>query len=168
MKISSATEFVRDDHKRLLGVFRQLEAVDLRVHTLKAEVAAEALMEVEIHERILAELFYPVVRPRLDRDGQAAIVRGLEAHRFMLTLIRWLRKVKVNDRRFNLGITELRENLEIHIHDEESGILAKVEVSMPRHEFEKLASAMQSMRAELVAAPEYRRMHDELKRKISA
>jgi hypothetical protein len=93
---SEITRVLRDNRKRLTGLFRQLEAIPLRAPEMQRGVMCEALALIEIHAA-LEQIFYrvieavlPEVRPSIEQGRQdlQEITGGIEAGAPMQTTIR--------------------------------------------------------------------------------
>src|ERR1700744_3979415 len=67
MKTISAVQLLRDDQKKILGLFRQLEVLGERAPELRDAVVVELFEEFLIHSQIEERLFYPGV-DQLIRD----------------------------------------------------------------------------------------------------
>jgi hemerythrin superfamily protein len=120
---SSVTDMLREDHKKVKGLFDEFEqAKDSKT---KQRIVETALTELEVHAALEEELIYPAIRPEIDDDD--LMDEALEEHHVVHTLIGELKKMKPSDERYDAKFTVLAENVRHHIKEEESEMLPKAE-----------------------------------------
>jgi iron-sulfur cluster repair protein YtfE (RIC family) len=135
-----ATDLLRRAHER----FRALFADHFGSRTEdKREIFRALKEELEIHARIEEELFYPaVVRVRSD-EARAVVRDGLHEHQILEGLLAEIDQMDPGDERYDERITDLRENVERHLHDEEDRIFAQAVSHLSESRLEKIGSDMQ-------------------------
>jgi hypothetical protein len=150
----NATQFLRDDHRTIRGLFSQFEAVDARAPEMKDGVCREILMKLEIHQKVETELFYPAAMELLDKEGQALVQRSLDEHGALERLLGEIRGMERNDPRLNPSMAELIESVELHVEEEERDLFPLLDrmEGMGGDLTERMESRMQ----ELLSSPEYR------------
>jgi hemerythrin superfamily protein len=116
----SATEILREDHRRIKALFREFESA---AESTKPSIAEHALNELELHSTIEERCFYPSVRKIV---GDKRILDAREAHRLVDSLIQEL-KVTPAGRRFNARFSLLVDNVLAHIKEEEGVMFPAVE-----------------------------------------
>jgi iron-sulfur cluster repair protein YtfE (RIC family) len=127
---------MRDDHKRIRGLTRQLEAVDLRAHEMKNGVLQELFMELEIHVAIAEDLFFPEVQDLLEEPARARIGKLIEGHHeieLAIDELRQLRKARAPTRDYNDRLDELVDTIENHIDEEERDLLPEIDRVVEGH-----------------------------------
>ncbi|MFL5813219.1 MAG: hemerythrin domain-containing protein [Bdellovibrionia bacterium] len=169
-----ATQILRDDHKRLTGLFRQIEAVDQRAHVMKNGVALEIFMEIEIHSAVEEQIFYPALIAALnapserpgDRSGHhpvhkmkvelnaAMIDQSISDHREIEGLIQRLRRLPIDSTDFREGMEELEQLITSHIEEEEQLTFPAAE-ELLKEELSPLGAQIQDMRDDLLRQPQY-------------
>ena len=154
MENSHATQLLRDDHKKVKGLFRQFEAVDSGAKETKMGLVEETLMELEVHSTIEEEIFYPAVSEAGDEKMRGIIDQGLAAHQQVDKLIGELRDLDPEDRLFNDRFNELIENVQMHIEEEEKAILPHSEYLLDG-QMHDLGLKMVARKHELLASPKY-------------
>jgi len=120
---SSVTDMLREDHKKVKGLFEEFEqAGDAKS---KQRIVEEALAELEVHAKLEEDLIYPALRPEIEEDD--LMDEALEEHHVVHVLIGELKKMKPSDERYDAKFTVLAENVRHHIKEEESEMFPKAE-----------------------------------------
>lgn len=120
---SSVTDMLREDHKKVKGLFQEFEQADDA--TAKQRIVETALMELEVHAKLEEELIYPAIRTEIDDDE--LMDEALEEHHVVHGLIGELKKMKPSNDRYDAKFTVLAENVKHHIKEEESEMFSKAE-----------------------------------------
>jgi iron-sulfur cluster repair protein YtfE (RIC family) len=150
-----ATQLLRDDHKRITGLFRQIESVDLRAPDMKRGVRDQIFMELEVHGRIEEELFYPqLLNSATSEDIKGRVTTAMNDHIDISTLIAELRKVDIDDEQFILKFSDLIETVEPHLTLEEADLFHEAE-RLLGDRLEELGIQMQLRRQALIEQPRF-------------
>lgn len=120
---SSVTDMLREDHKKVKGLFEEFEQADDA--KAKQRIVETALMELEVHAKLEEELIYPAIRAEIDDED--LMDEALEEHHVVHGLIGELKKMKPSDDRYDAKFTVLAENVKHHIKEEESDMFPKAE-----------------------------------------
>ncbi len=121
----SATQMIRQDHKKVEGLFKKFEQT--KAAQAKRRLAENAMAELEVHAALEEEIFYPAVKREVD-DG-SLVQEALEEHQTVKQLISELRGMEEADDEFTSQFSELVENVQHHVEEEENEMLPKVEES---------------------------------------
>jgi hemerythrin superfamily protein len=121
----SATQMIRQDHKKVEGIFKKFEQT--KAAQAKRRLAENAMAELEVHAALEEEIFYPAVKREVD-DG-SMIQEALEEHQTVKQLISELRGMEEADDEFESQFSQLVENVQHHVEEEENEMLPKVEES---------------------------------------
>jgi hemerythrin superfamily protein len=124
-KMPSATQMIRQDHKKVEGLFKKFEQT--KGAQAKRRLAENAMAELEVHAALEEEIFYPAVKREVD-DG-SMIQEALEEHQTVKQLISVLKGMEEADDEFESQFSELVENVQHHVEEEENEMLPKVEES---------------------------------------
>ena len=120
---SLITDMLRDDHKKVKGLFEEFEqAEDAKT---KQRIVETALAELDVHAKLEEELIYPAILPEIDDDD--LMDEALEEHHVVHGLIGELKKMKPSDDRYDAKFTVLAENVKHHIKEEESDMFPQAE-----------------------------------------
>ena len=117
------TDMLREDHKKVKGLFEEFEQAEDA--TTKQRIVETALTELEVHSKLEEELIYPTIRAEIDDDD--LMDEALEEHHVVHGLLGELKKMKPSDERYDAKFTVLAENVRHHIKEEESEMFPKAE-----------------------------------------
>jgi len=121
----SATQMIRQDHKKVEGLFKKFEQT--KGAQAKRRLAENAMAELEVHAALEEEIFYPAVKKEVD-DG-SMVQEALEEHQTVKQLISELKGMEEADDEFESQFSQLVENVQHHVEEEENEMLPKVEES---------------------------------------
>jgi len=116
---------IRQDHKKVEGLFKKFEQT--KAAQAKRRLAENAMTELEVHAALEEEIFYPAVKREVD-DG-SMVQEALEEHQTVKQLISELKGMDQADEEFESQFSQLMENVQHHVEEEESEMLPKVEKS---------------------------------------
>jgi len=116
---------IRQDHKKVEGLFKKFEQT--KGSQAKRRLAENAMTELEVHAALEEEIFYPAVKKEVD-DG-SMVQEALEEHQTVKQLISELKGMEEADEEFESQFSQLIENVQHHVEEEENEMLPKVEKS---------------------------------------
>lgn len=150
-----ATQALRNDHKRMRGLFRQVETVDLRAKEMKEGVVREIFMELEIHTTVEEEIFYPSLRDVLDEEHLPLIDQSFQEHADLKASIGVLRSMDWHTQQFDERLTDLIATVEQHVTKEEDDLFPVAERVLEPHNRE-LGDRILARREQLLKSEQYR------------
>ncbi len=115
---SSVIEMLKADHEKVIGLFDQFERTEGQV---QEDIAATAIMELEVHADLEERLIYPAIREHLDEDDR--INEASEEHHVVHLLIKELKALNPKDEAFQTIFRVLGKLVQRHIEKEEGEIL---------------------------------------------
>ena len=121
----NATQMIRQDHKKVEGLFKKFEQT--KGAQAKRRLAENAMAELEVHAALEEEIFYPAVKKEVD-DG-SMVQEAIEEHQTVKQLISELKGMQGADEEFESQFSQLVENVQHHVEEEENEMLPKVEES---------------------------------------
>ncbi len=121
---SGVIEMLKEDHEKVKGLFEDFESAEGRE---QADIAATAIMELEVHADLEEKLIYPAIREHIDEDEM--MNEAVEEHHLVHVLIRELKKLKPKDEVFQAKFNVLGELVKHHIEEEEGEMLPKAQES---------------------------------------
>jgi len=136
---SGVIEMLKEDHEKVKGLFEDFESAEGRE---QADIAATAIMELEVHADLEEKLIYPAIREHIDEDEM--MNEAVEEHHLVHVLIKELKKLKPKDEVFQAKFKVLGELVKHHIEEEEGEMLPKAQES--DIDWEKLETAVMKRR----------------------
>ena len=121
----SATQMIRQDHKKVEEMFKKFEQT--KGGPAKRRLAENAMTELEVHAALEEEIFYPAVKREVD-DG-SMVQEAIQEHQTVKQLIAELKGMGEADGEFESQFSQLVENVQHHVEEEENEMLPKVEDS---------------------------------------
>ena len=125
----NATQMLRQDHKKVEGLFRKFEQAKER--DAKRRVAEQAMDELEVHTRVEEEVFYPAVKKAI--ESSELIDEAKKEHQEAKSLISQLKKTTSRDggesTDFEAKFGQLMEAIKHHVEEEEGDMFPEVEDS---------------------------------------
>lgn len=117
---NDAINILKDDHNTVKKLFDEFEKSDnLRS---KKRIVAEALTELQIHAVIEEEIFYPALRPLLEKD---IMNEANEEHHVAKLLIAELSQMDGSEEHYEAKFHVLSENIRHHVKEEENDMFPK-------------------------------------------
>jgi hypothetical protein len=136
---SSVIEMLKNDHEKVKGLFEEFESAHGRE---QADIAAAAIMELEVHADLEEKLIYPAIREEIDENEM--MNEAVEEHHLVHVLIKELKKLRPKDEVFQAKFKVLGELVKHHIEEEEGEMLPKAQES--DMDWEKLETAVMKRR----------------------
>jgi hemerythrin superfamily protein len=133
---------IRQDHKKVEGLFKKFEQT--KGAEAKRRVAENAMSELEVHATLEEQIFYPAVEKEVDGS---MVSEAREEHQTVKQLIAELKGMEEADEEFESQFSELMENVQHHVEEEETEMLPKVEESAL--DLKSLGEQMSERRQEL-------------------
>ncbi len=122
----NATQMIRQDHKKVEGLFKKFQQT--KGAQAKRRLAENAMAELEVHAALEEEIFYPAVKKEVD-DG-SMVQEAIEEHQTVKQLISELKGMDDEaDEEFESQFSQLVENVQHHVEEEENEMLPKAEES---------------------------------------
>lgn len=158
MENISATQMIRDDHKKIRGLFTQLTAVDLRAHEMVSGVSEELFTELDVHARLEEEILFPALENVVSFNGGAVLEKGREDNEQIRRLILQIRSNGTGGDGLSSNyvnqILELRDTFEQHASDVENTILGQAEQVIGA-DLMSLGERMRERRLEMMQATSF-------------
>jgi hemerythrin superfamily protein len=150
----SATQLLREDHKKVKGLFDEFESSE--DGQAKRRIVEKAIVELTIHAKLEEELFYPTIRR--ETEEEELVDEAEEEHHVAKLLIGELAPLKSSGR-FEAKFTVLAENVRHHIEEEEGEIFPKIEKS--GFDLETLGQEMKERKMRLMQEVSIETIRDE-------
>jgi iron-sulfur cluster repair protein YtfE (RIC family) len=147
----NALTLLKRDHTEVKKMLSDLEDTTERAEKTRTEGLATLKHELEIHEAIEEEIFYPALKEHAKTKDIA--LEAYEEHHVVDTIMGELEGVEPSDETWMAKFSVMKENLEHHITEEEDEMFPKVEQVFQDEELQALGTRMQERKDQLTAQP---------------
>lgn len=145
----NAIELLEADHEKVKKLLERGDDTTERAVKTRTELFAEIKKEMEVHEAIEEEIFYPALKEH--PKAKDIVLEGYEEHHVVDTILAELGETAVEDERWAAKFAVMKENIEHHIEEEEDDMFAKARDVFTKDELETLGQRMESRKKELEA-----------------
>ena len=135
-----ALQLLKDDHDKVKRILSEGEDTTDRAEKARTELFARLKQELEVHERIEEEVFYPALKAH--PQAREIALEGYEEHHVVDQIMGELEATPVTDETWAAKFTVAKENLEHHIEEEEGEMFAKARQAFSNEELEELGRRM--------------------------
>jgi hypothetical protein len=144
-----ALKLLKHDHDEVKTMLSDLEGTTERAEKTRVAGLAELKSELEVHEAIEEEIFYPALKEHPKTKDLA--LEGYEEHHVVDMVMGELEGVDVSDETWMAKFTVMKENLEHHIEEEEGEMFPQAEKVFDVSELDALGDRMLARKEELQA-----------------
>ena len=144
---AGATELLRADHREVSGLFDEYTRARGAGQT-RGVIAQTIAMQLELHDAIESEVFYPAIEERASELVESA----MEAHADIARLVDALKDEDDDKQRDDL-VTRLKAAVEAHVREEEGALFPRVE-TIGAEALRALAQEMVKRKEELTRSTE--------------
>jgi hemerythrin superfamily protein len=146
-----AIELLRQDHRTVEDLFKQFEKLKDEDEDAVAEVIEAACNELQIHDKIETEIFYPALREVAEEEDVEDLLDEAEVeHETVRELIEKLEGMEWEDEMLNAHFTVLSEYVKHHVQEEEQEMFPKIK-NLKDLDLDALGAEMAERKAELMA-----------------
>jgi hemerythrin-like domain-containing protein len=146
----NALSLLEEDHKRVKKMLADLDSTTERGVKTREELFTKLKLELEIHESIEEEIFYPALKEH--PKAKDIVLEAYEEHNVVDMVMAEIQDVAFDDERWGAKLTVMKENLEHHIEEEEGEMFKQARQVFEREELEELGERMESRKQELMSA----------------
>lgn len=136
-------KLIKQDHRAVKKLFRSFERATRRAD--KQRLAEEIIEELSVHATIEEQLLYPLLR-RGDERLEEPVLNALEEHHAAKLVLAELDKMDADDERFAAKMHVVRESVEMHIEEEETRLLPRLEKLLDAEDRSQLGEALLAAR----------------------
>jgi iron-sulfur cluster repair protein YtfE (RIC family) len=140
----NAISMLKDDHRKVENLFARYESA--RNFTERQEVAEKVFAELETHAQLEENIFYPAYETQAGREGTQLVAASRLEHEKVKELIRELRGLDIADEEFETKFSELTDDVQHHMEEEESDMFPEAEQILA-DELEDLLDEMMALKA---------------------
>jgi hypothetical protein len=143
----NAIELLEDDHKKVKKLLEQGDDTTENAVKTRTELFAKIKHEMEIHEAIEEEIFYPALKEH--PKAKEIVLEGYEEHHVVDQIMSELGATDVEDERWGAKFSVMKENIEHHIEEEEDDMFKKARDVFSGEELDALGERMEARKKEL-------------------
>jgi hemerythrin-like domain-containing protein len=136
----NAIDLLEEDHRKVKKMLAEGEKTTERAEVTRSELYVTLRREMETHERIEEEIFYPALKAH--PKARDIVLEGLEEHHVVDEIMGELGQTDVTDETWAAKFSVMRENIEHHIEEEEGDMFRKARQALEKEELEALGDKM--------------------------
>ena len=138
----NAFELLKQDHKKVSGIFEELEPTTERGVKTREELFARLKQELDIHARIEEEIFYPAIKEA--KETRDITLEAYEEHNVVKQLLAELDELPKDDETWGAKLKVLKENVEHHVEEEEGEMFSSAREVLSKEQIEELGTRMEA------------------------
>jgi hemerythrin superfamily protein len=143
----NAFQLLKEDHKKVSGIFDQIEPTTERAEKTRTELFAQLHQELDIHAKIEEAIFYPAIKQAA--ETREIVLEGFEEHHVIKTLLAELASMPVATEQWKAKFSVLKENVEHHVEEEEGEMFPKARQVLDEKQINQLGERMAEMKKQL-------------------
>ena len=145
-----AVTLLKDDHDTLKKILGDLDSTTERGVKTREELFTRVRRELEVHEAIEEEIFYPALKEH--PKAKDLVLEAYEEHNVVDMVVAEIEDTPYDDETWGAKLTVMKENIEHHIEEEEGEMLPHAREVFERAELVELGERMQARKEELLQA----------------
>jgi hypothetical protein len=146
----NALKLLEEDHKKVKKLMGEIESTTERGVKTREELFTKLRGELEVHEAIEEEIFYPALKEH--PKAKDLVLEAYEEHNVVDMVMGEIEDVAYNDETWGAKFAVLKENLEHHIEEEESDMWKQARAVFDDDELNELGDRMSARKQELLGA----------------
>jgi hypothetical protein len=143
-----ALGLLKEDHDKVTKMLEELESTTERGVKTREELFTKVKKELEVHETIEEEIFYPSLKDH-PKTKEIAL-EAYEEHHVVDTLMAEIEGVPYDDEKWGAKFKVMKENLEHHIEEEESEMFKQAKQVFEPTELTQIGESMMKRKEELM------------------
>ncbi|HEV7486381.1 MAG TPA: hemerythrin domain-containing protein [Thermoanaerobaculia bacterium] len=147
-----AIALLKEDHKKVKGLFADLEKSSMRGGPRAQKLVAQIDKELTIHTTIEEEIFYPAFRDAVrSKDDKKMYFEAKEEHHVVKLVLPEVKEGGMAVEEFAAKCKVLKELVEHHADEEEKEMFPEARKVLSRPELQELGDRMAARKKELGA-----------------
>jgi len=136
----NAIDLLEEDHRKVKKMLAEGEETTERAEVTRSQLYATLRREMETHERIEEEIFYPALKAH--PKARDIVLEGYEEHHVVDLLMGELDATPYDDETWGAKAKVMKENIEHHIEEEEGEMFSAARKAFEDDELEALGARM--------------------------
>ena len=145
-----AVTLLKDDHDTLKKILSDLDSTTERGVKTREELFTRVRRELEVHEAIEEEIFYPALKEH--PKAKDLVLEAYEEHNVVDMVMAEIQDTPYDDETWGAKLTVMKENIEHHIEEEEGEMFPQARDVFERSELQELGDRMQARKQALLTA----------------
>jgi hemerythrin superfamily protein len=142
-----AITLLKNDHRKVEQLFKDIEKGDGN----REQLFKELKKELEVHAEIEEKLFYPAVRDA--KQTHDIVIESFEEHKQVKMVLMDLEQADKKTEHWLAGVKVLSEDVQHHVGEEENDLFPKVKDKiLSKEQLEDLGTRMEEMKMQQMAA----------------
>jgi hypothetical protein len=143
-----ALSLLKDDHDKVQKMLQELESTTERGVKTREELFTKVKQELQVHEGIEEEIFYPALKDH-PKTKEIAL-EAYEEHHVVDMVMAEIEGIAFDDETWGAKFTVMKENLEHHIEEEEGEMFKQAKQVFDQDELDQLGETMMARKQELM------------------
>jgi hemerythrin-like domain-containing protein len=144
-----AVQLLKEDHAKVKKILEDLDSTTERGVKTREELFTKVKRELEVHESIEEEIFYPALKEH--PKARDIVLEGYEEHHVVDMVMAEIVDLPYDDETWGARCTVMKENVEHHIEEEEGEMFKQARQVFSNEELEDLGVRMQARKEQLLA-----------------
>ncbi len=144
-----AIALLKADHDKVKKILQDLDSTTERGVKTRQELFTKVKQELEVHEAIEEEIFYPALKDH--PKAKELVLEAYEEHHVVDMVMAEIAEVPFEDETWGAKLTVMKENVEHHIEEEEGEMFKQARQVFSDDELEELGERMKARKDELLA-----------------
>ena len=140
----NAVELLRNEHEQMRKLLKDGEKASHGADRERRELLATLRTELQAHERIEEEIFYPALRKH--ERAKELVLESFEEHHVVDTILGEIEGLRLSSEQWPAKFKVMTENIEHHIEEEETQLLPMAERLLKKSELDDLGARMAELR----------------------
>jgi hypothetical protein len=136
----NAFTLLKEDHKKVSGIFEKLEGTTERAEKTREELFAQLKQELEIHAHVEETIFYPELKR--EAETREITLEGVEEHKDIKAALAEVGATSVTSELWAVRLKVLKELVEHHVEEEEGEMFESAREVFPKERIEELGALM--------------------------
>jgi len=145
-----ALQLLKADHDKVKKMLGELDSTTERGVKTREEGFAKLRRELEVHEAIEEEIFYPALKEH--PKAKDLVLEAYEEHNVVDMVMKEIDGVAYDDETWGAKLTVMKENVEHHIEEEEDEMFKQARQVFSKEELTDLGERMAARKDQLQGA----------------
>ncbi|MBV9148405.1 MAG: hemerythrin domain-containing protein [Candidatus Eremiobacteraeota bacterium] len=134
-----ALTLLKNDHTKVKGLFKEVEALGDRATTSRERLFKEIDRELKLHSEAEEKIFYPAFKQHAeDSEEREEVAEAYEEHAIVANLIGELEDLDPGDERYKAKLNVMIELVKHHADEEESVMFKEAREIFDKSELDQL------------------------------